>query len=300
MVDQQPQVELRAGQRRRRQCVDSRGQRGPGDGDRVDLVALATLAAQSAACRPSAVSRSEPRAHRARSRTAPARRRHGGNPPAAQTRSPARPRAQINSAAKPRTPTPIVLSPSSSPVALSTAAIVCELLWVSAPSTIMGLVHILSALRMLDVQRTGLAEGAATLLSSHAEHPRPATSDTTKGGQTRRVDSLKESQLAARSGPSPSASDVTDATDRNSKPESTSFRDARSERRIWYGAAARLRGVCLILANSRAQHHPETRSGPESNPGFRTKAQGRRGGRPFMSPARGPPGMGPEQRPRAS
>jgi hypothetical protein len=28
----------------------------------------------------------------------------------------------------------------------------------------MGLVHILSALRMLDVQRTGLAEGAATLL----------------------------------------------------------------------------------------------------------------------------------------
>jgi hypothetical protein len=67
----------------------------------------------------------------------------------------------------------------------------------------MGLVHILSALRMLDVQRTGLAEGAATLLSSHAEHPRPATSDTTKAGQTRRVDSLKESQLAARSGPSP-------------------------------------------------------------------------------------------------
>ena len=36
---------------------------------------------QSAACRPSAVSRSEPRAHRARSRTAPARRTHGGTPP---------------------------------------------------------------------------------------------------------------------------------------------------------------------------------------------------------------------------
>jgi hypothetical protein len=86
----------------------------------------------------------------------------------------------------------------------------------------MDLVHILSALRMLDVQRTGLAEGAATLLSSHAEHPRPATSDTTKGGQTRPVDSLKESQLAARSGTFSSASDDTDTTERNSKPRSGS------------------------------------------------------------------------------
>jgi hypothetical protein len=42
----------------------------------------------------------------------------------AQIRSAARQRAQLNSAAKPRTPTPIVLSPSSSQVALSTAAIV--------------------------------------------------------------------------------------------------------------------------------------------------------------------------------
>src|SRR3954447_17893789 len=56
---------------------------------------------------------------------------------------------------------------------------------------------------MLDARRTGLAEGAATLLSSHAEHPRPATSDTTKGSQATPADSLKESQLAARSGPSP-------------------------------------------------------------------------------------------------
>src|SRR5215217_6998813 len=49
----------------------------------------------------------------------------------------------------------------------------------------------------LDARRTGLAEGAATLLSSHAEHPRPATSDTTNGGQAHPADSLKESQLAA-------------------------------------------------------------------------------------------------------
>ena len=54
-----------------------------------------------------------------------------------------------------------------------------------------------------DTRRTRLAGGGATLLSSHAGHPRPATSDTTKGSQATPADSLKESQLAARSGPSP-------------------------------------------------------------------------------------------------
>src|SRR3954466_10860846 len=44
---------------------------------------------------------------------------------------------------------------------------------------------------MLDARRTGLAKGAATLLSSHAEHPRPATSDTTKGSQAHRPTASK-------------------------------------------------------------------------------------------------------------
>jgi hypothetical protein len=44
---------------------------------------------------------------------------------------------------------------------------------------------------MLDARRTGLAGGAATLLSSHAEHPRPATSDTTKGSQANRPTASK-------------------------------------------------------------------------------------------------------------
>jgi hypothetical protein len=57
-VDQQPQVELRPGQRRHRQRVDSRGQRGPGDGDRLDLVAPATRGS-SGACRPSAGSKAD-------------------------------------------------------------------------------------------------------------------------------------------------------------------------------------------------------------------------------------------------
>src|SRR3954451_3896058 len=46
---------------------------------------------------------------------------------------------QITSAANPRAPTATVLSPSTRPVAVSIAAIVCELLSVSAPSTIMTL-----------------------------------------------------------------------------------------------------------------------------------------------------------------
>src|SRR5215207_11537022 len=52
--------------------------------------------------------------------------------------------------------------------------------------------------------RTRLAGGGATHLSSHARHPRPATSDTTrrKSGPSP-ADSLKESQLAAGPGPSP-------------------------------------------------------------------------------------------------
>jgi hypothetical protein len=49
----------------------------------------------------------------------------------------------------------------------------------------------------LDARRTGLAEGAATLLSSHADHPRPATSDTTKRKSGHSADSLEASQLAA-------------------------------------------------------------------------------------------------------
>ncbi len=38
VIDQQPDVELRAGQRRRRQRLDAFGQRRPGDGQRVDAI----------------------------------------------------------------------------------------------------------------------------------------------------------------------------------------------------------------------------------------------------------------------
>jgi hypothetical protein len=91
------------------------------------------------------------------------------------------------------------------------AASVCERLWVSAPSTIMTGVHILSV-PMLDARRTGLAQGAATLLSRHAEHPRPATSDTTKGSQAHRPTASK--RVSSPPGRDhPTASDVTDPTE---------------------------------------------------------------------------------------
>jgi hypothetical protein len=66
---------------------------------------------------------------------------------------------------------------------------VCELLWVSAPSTIIDPFP-LSWLKA-DTRRTRLAMGAATLLSSHAGHPRPATSDTTEGSQAHRPTASK-------------------------------------------------------------------------------------------------------------
>src|SRR5215213_1130830 len=56
---------------------------------------------------------------------------------------------------------------------------------------------------MADVWWTRLARGTATHLSSHARHPRPATSDKHTEVRPSPADSLKESQLAARSGPSP-------------------------------------------------------------------------------------------------
>src|SRR3954451_23921993 len=58
----------------------------------------------------------------------------------AQTRSSSSSRAHASSAPNPARPTWTVRSPSSSPVVALTPAIVCERLWVSAPSTIMTLV----------------------------------------------------------------------------------------------------------------------------------------------------------------
>ena len=135
VIDQQPDVELRAVQRRRRQWLHPFGQRGPGNGQRVDAIRLAALAG-----------RAPRRRHQPR--------RDANDPLAARDQEPLqrpgdmaailkrpRPLAGQARAHKPahRTralPTATVISPSICPVAASTAAIVCELLCVSAPSTI--------------------------------------------------------------------------------------------------------------------------------------------------------------------
>ena len=152
----------------------------------------------------------------------------------AHTRSPPRRRAQRNSSAKPRAPTPTVFSPCSSPVPAATAAIVCERLWVSAPSTIIDVV-LLFVLFEVDTRRTRLAGGAATLLSSHAGHPRPATSDTTKGSQAHRPTASKRVS-SPPVGTFSSASDVTDQPNPNSKPRSSSRCECRRD------AASRSKG----------------------------------------------------------
>jgi hypothetical protein len=56
----------------------------------------------------------------------------------AQTRSASSSRAHDSSATNPARPTATVRSPSTSPVAALMPAIVCERLWVSAPSTIIA------------------------------------------------------------------------------------------------------------------------------------------------------------------
>src|SRR5215204_2341824 len=71
----------------------------------------------------------------------------------------------------------------------------------------------------VDPRRTRLAAGAATLLSSHAGHPEPPTSDTAKGGQTRTGRQPERESARRRSGTIPTASDITDTADHNSKPE---------------------------------------------------------------------------------
>ena len=221
VVDQQPEVELGARQLRGRQA--SRGPRRSA----ARATATASMRSDLPRSRPSAASPAISRVGTRNDALAArdqeplqASPRRAGSPPAP---TPARRRGRAPRPPAPRTrgrrPRPSC-SPSSSPVAASTAATVCERLWVSAPSTIMTLVHVPSDSE-LDARRTRLAWGAATLLSSHAGHPRPATSDTTKGSQATPADSLKESQLAARSGPSPRRRTSPTRRITNSKPRSS-------------------------------------------------------------------------------
>ena len=163
VIDQQADVELDTGQRRRRQRLDPGRQRGARDRHRVDLIGLPALTARPSTAPPSAASRRAQRVHRDRARSAPARPKRAGSPPRPR---PADHRARAPSPTTSRTHAgrpgrschqgPDRSRHRSQPACASACA-------VSAPSTIMTRVHILSV-PMLDARRTGLAEGAATLL----------------------------------------------------------------------------------------------------------------------------------------
>src|SRR4051812_7730466 len=116
----------------------------------------------------------------------------------AHTRSAPRLRAHPSNAAAPFAPDWTVCSPSSSPVVAETAAIVCERLWVSAPSTIIDLVH-------LHIDRVGRPADTACWGRCHAPIKSRQTSPTGDERHSERwsgptADSLNESQLAAGRG----------------------------------------------------------------------------------------------------
>src|SRR5512133_3213792 len=84
-----------------------------------------------------------------------------------------------------------------------------------------------------DGWRTRLARGGATHLSSHARHPRPATSDKTEGSQALPGRQPQRESARRPVGTITSASDVTDSPNRNSKPQRDSdAARARSDREL--------------------------------------------------------------------
>ena len=201
VIGQQPQIELRPIQMRRRQRVEPFAQRRSGDRERVDAVGLPAPTRLAPRRRTSACYARAAPARRARSRSVPASPRHAGSP-----RSPRRVRrpGRAPSAAvllRPWRPTGPFARRAASPDAAATAAIVCERLWVSAPSTIIELVH-------LHFDQVGQPGGHGLLGAVPRSyqvtpgHPRPATSDTAKASQAQGRQPESES-ARRRSGPSP-------------------------------------------------------------------------------------------------
>ena len=193
-------------------------QRRPGDRDRVDADRTCRARGSSAASRPSTRRNANDALAAGDQEPLQARRRHAGNPPAPR---PARHRGRAPRSAAPRTRARRPRRSSRRAAGRSpqsTAAIVCERLCVSAPSTIIDPVHVLSPRRMLDTRRTRLAGGAATLLSSHA-----GTSPTGDERHNKRKSGPPGRQPQRESARRPvgtisSASDVTDDPNPNSKP----------------------------------------------------------------------------------
>jgi hypothetical protein len=125
VIDEQPQVELGPVQLPGREAFQALLQRGAGDVDRVDRIRLAALTGAPAALRGQV--RRDPQDALAATDQKPLQR--PGDVPAVLKRphpSPSRRRAHCNRTPNPCRPTGTVRSPSSSPVAAATAAIVCD------------------------------------------------------------------------------------------------------------------------------------------------------------------------------
>ena len=220
VIDQQPQVELRAGQRRRRQRLEALGAAPPGR--RRSRRCCRTCRARGPSAATPAINRVETRTTRSprpiRNRSsAPETCRQSSS---AHTRSPARPRAQITSAPNPRAPTATVFSPISWPVAASTAAIVCELLWVSAPSTIINPSPFTSTESGHPADTACWGRCHAPIKSRRASPTGDERHNKRKSGHPGRQPQRESARRPV--GTISTASDVTDSPNRNSKPQSGS------------------------------------------------------------------------------
>ena len=207
MVDQQPNIKLRACQLGRRQRLDPLGQRGPSDRERVDAIGLTPLTT-----RPPRVGHSRagtrttrsPRAIKNRSKEPNTCRQSSS----AYTRSAPSPRPKSSTSPNPR--------PHPGGLIAEHLTRRCG----NARDGVRALVHVraehdhqaqsLLLAVEVDSRPTRLASGAATLLSSHAGHPRPATSDTTKGSQAPPGRQPQRDSARRPVGTFSTASDVTD------------------------------------------------------------------------------------------
>ena len=137
----------------------------------------------------------------------------------AHTRSPASPRAHTTSAQNPRAPTATVFSPISCPVAASTATIECELLCMSAPSTIINPSPFTSTESGHPADTACSGRCHAPIKSRRASPTGDERHNKSKSGHPGRQPQRESARRPV--GTLPSTSDVTDGPNRNSKPRSS-------------------------------------------------------------------------------
>ena len=185
VIDEQPDVELNAGQLGDRQALQALAQRRPGDGDRVDAIGLAAITSAAPLARRQP--RRDPHHPLAMDDQKPLKRPRD-MPAILQSPKPARRPARVPNPAPRQSlalrPRPSARRPSPrSPAA--TAAIVCDRLCMSAPSTIMTLVPFTST-ESGHPGGHGLLRAVPRSYQVTPGRPRPATSDTAKASQTQR------------------------------------------------------------------------------------------------------------------